>query len=395
MVMASWPAASGRGRRTLPTPSVRRRVDEAMRRATRRALHIGVPLLAIGVAANTVQILLRFGETGSSAAAVAVTTIAGIAMVSMLGTRLVRRPEPAAFCVLAMVYGATLLNARLSPDLMPTSTGDVAVIVLGSALFLVWSPRWHVAWLALAVVLCTVQVMTAPAAVAAQAMAQLLVVLTAAAVSAIGQPLAFYRMQRMLEQQFELRLLSRLAGRQERAVEDLNRELVRTARLDAVTGIGNRRALDEAMLAMAGTRLAAVLLDLDHFKSFNDRNGHLAGDGALSRVGEIMRGAVRYQDLVFRYGGEEFLILLPGGDRETAAIMAERVRRAVEDDPQVGPWGLTVSVGVAVADRFSASNPLGLLRRADAALYQAKRTGRNRVVMDDPASPVLSPASGT
>jgi diguanylate cyclase (GGDEF)-like protein len=161
-----------------------------------------------------------------------------------------------------------------------------------------------------------------------------------------------------------------------------------------VTGIGNRRALDEAMLAMAGTRLAAVLLDLDHFKSFNDRNGHLAGDAALSRVGGILRQAVRRQDLVFRYGGEEFLILLPGSDGDDAARLAERVRDAVQGDPQVGPWGLTVSLGVAVADRFSASNPLGLLRRADAALYQAKRTGRNRVVVDDPAIPALRPGSG-
>jgi diguanylate cyclase (GGDEF)-like protein len=198
----------------------------------------------------------------------------------------------------------------------------------------------------------------------------------------------------MLEHQFELRQLSRVARRQERAVDDLNRELVRTARLDTVTGIGNRRALDEAMLAMAGTRLAAVLLDLDHFKAFNDRNGHLAGDQALSRVAEIMRHAVRGEDFVFRYGGEEFLILLPGGNRDTAATLAERVRASVERDPQVGPWGLTVSIGVAVADRFSASNPLGLLRRADAALYQAKRTGRNRVVVDDPAYPALSQASG-
>jgi diguanylate cyclase (GGDEF)-like protein len=85
---------------------------------------------------------------------------------------------------------------------------------------------------------------------------------------------------------------------------------------------------------------------------------------------------------------------LPGSDRDDAAMLAERVRTAVQVDPHVGPWGLTVSLGVAVADRFSASNPLGLVRRADAALYQAKRTGRNRVVVDDPASPALTPAPG-
>jgi diguanylate cyclase (GGDEF)-like protein len=365
-----------------------------MRRAIRHAIRYGVPLLAVGFGADGIQVLLRFGEAGRDPAGLDAIAIAAMLALSVVGTRFVRRPEAAAFGVLLLAYGVTLLNARLIPDLMPTSVGYVGVIVVGSALFLVWSPRWHVAWLATAMLLSVVQLVTAPAGVVGAAAAQLLVAAAASAVSTIGQPLAYYRVQRMLEQQFELRSLSRVAQRQERAVEELNRELMHSARLDTVTGIGNRRALDEAMLAMAGTRLAAVLLDLDHFKSFNDRNGHLAGDEALSRLGGILRDAVRRQDLVFRYGGEEFLILLPGSDREDASKLAERVRGAVQEDAQVGPWGLTVSAGVAVADRFSASNPLGLLRRADAALYQAKRTGRNRVVVDDPTSPALTPAPG-
>jgi diguanylate cyclase (GGDEF)-like protein len=369
-------------------------VDEAMRRAIRHAIRYGVPLLVVGIAADGIQVLLRFGDAGRDPAGLDAIAIAAMLALSVVGTRFVRRPEAAALGVLLLAYGVTLLNARLIPDLMPTSVGYVGVIVAGSALFLVWSPRWHASWLATAVLLSIVQLLTAPGEVVGAATAQLLVAVAASVVSAIGQPLAYYRMQRMLEQQFELRRLSRVAQRQERAVEELNRELVHAARLDTVTGIGNRRALDEAMLAMAGTRLAAVLLDLDHFKSFNDRNGHLAGDEALSRLGGILRQAVRRQDLVFRYGGEEFLILLPGSDREEAGSLAERVRGAVQEDAQVGPWGLTVSVGVAVADRFSASNPLGLLRRADAALYQAKRTGRNRVVVDDPTSPAVSPVPG-
>jgi diguanylate cyclase (GGDEF)-like protein len=394
MVMASWPSAPGRGRRPLPTGSVRRRVDEAMRRAIRHAIRFGVPLLAVGIGADALQMQLRFGDEARAPVVLAAATIATTLALSAMAMRLVRRPEPAAFGVLAVVYAVVLLDARLIPEMMTTSTGYVALIVVGSALFLVWSPRWHASWLLLAVLLSVMQLVTAPAAVAGPAAAQLLLAIAASVVSAIGQPLAYYRVQRMLEQQFELRRLSRVAHRQERAVEELNHELVRTARLDPVTGIGNRRALDEAMLALAGTRLAAVLLDLDHFKSFNDRNGHLAGDEALSRVGGILRQAVRRQDLVFRYGGEEFLILLPGSDRDDAANLAERVRHAVQRDPRVGPWGLTVSLGVAVADRFSASNPLGLLRRADAALYQAKRTGRNRVVVDDPAIPALNAGTG-
>jgi diguanylate cyclase (GGDEF)-like protein len=394
MVMASWPAASGRGRRPLPSASVRRRVDEAMRRAVQRALRLGVPLLAVALAADSFHVLLRFGASGRPVLALAVLAV-GTASALALLSRNAQHPEPFALATLLTVYAVALIEGRLLPELVPTVAAYAAVIVVGSGLFLVWSPRWHVAWLATAFFLSVLQLATEPPIGRLDGVAHLLVVVIACAISGIGQPLAFYRAQRMLEQQFELRMLARATRRHERAVEELNQELVRTARTDTVTGIGNRRALDEAMLKLAGTRLAAVLLDLDHFKSFNDRNGHLAGDGALARIGDILRRAVRRQDLVFRYGGEEFLILLPGSDRESAASVAERVRLAVQDDPQVGPWGLTVSVGVAVADRFSAGNPLGLLRRADAALYQAKRAGRNRVVVDDHGSPAMSAAAGS
>ena len=328
-------------------------------------------------------------------AVLGIVAILATLALSTFGTRFARRPEAAALGILVVLFGVTLLNARLIPAVLPVSVGYLAAIVVGSALFLAWSPRWHIAWLAVAVALSTIQLMVSAPTTAAPAASELMVTVLAALISGSGQPLVYYRMQRMLEQQFELRQLSRISLRQELAVEDLNRELVRTARIDTVTGIGNRRALDEAMLALAGTRLAAVLLDLDHFKAFNDRNGHLAGDEALSRVGEILRATVRRADLVFRYGGEEFLILAPGSDSTEAARLAERVRQAVQDDPRVGPGGITVSAGVAVADRFSASNPLGLLRRADTALYQAKRSGRNRVVIDDPSGAPLELAGSS
>ena len=394
MVMASWPAGDGRGRRPLPAESVRRRVDEAMRRAIRLAIRYSVPMVAAGIAADVVHVLLRFGADARPSAVLGAIAVAGTAAIAWGGARFHRAPQVSALAILLLLYGVTLLNARLLPTIAPISAGYQALILVGSALFLAWTPRWHVLWLGIAVSLSAIQLIFAAPGMAGSAASELMVASLAALVSGVGQPLAYFRMQRMLAQQFELRLLSSVARRNEREVEELNRELVRTARTDTVTGIGNRRALDEAILKLAGTRLAAVLLDLDHFKSFNDRNGHLAGDEALSLVGAIIRNAVRRQDLVFRYGGEEFLILIPGGDNDAASRLAERVREAVQDDPQVGPWGLTISAGVAVADRFSASNPLGLLRRADSALYQAKRAGRNRVVVDDEGRPAVSAASG-
>jgi diguanylate cyclase (GGDEF)-like protein len=394
MVMASWPAAGGRGRRPMPVESVRRRVTEAMRRAVRQAIRYSVPTIAIGVLADDVHLILRFGAEARPAAWLGVGAILVTVLLARLGTSGDRRPEPAALAILLVLYGTTLVVARLLADVATASAGYQALILVGSALFLAWSPRWHASWLAAAIGLSSLQLILAAPDARGAAASGLVVAALAALVSGVGQPLAYYRLQRMLVQQFELRRLSGVTRRHELAVEELNRELVRTARIDTVTGIGNRRALDEAILSLAGTRLAAVLLDLDHFKAFNDRNGHLAGDEALARIGAILRQSVRREDLVFRYGGEEFLILVPGGDRESAAALAERVRLAVQDDVSRGPWGLTVSAGVAVADRFSAASPLGLLRRADAALYQAKRGGRNRVVVDDPSGQPLSALAG-
>jgi diguanylate cyclase (GGDEF)-like protein len=383
MVMASWPAASGRGRRPLPPALVRRRVDDALRRAMRRAFRYSVPMLAVAISGDAVHVLLRFGAEGGRYAAIAAFAIGGSSVIAWIGSRPGRRPEWPALAILTLLYGVTVVNAQLLPQVAPIAAAYQALTLAGSALFLAWSPRWHAAWLCVAMSLSLVRLAVAAPDASGAGVSQLVVVAVAALVSAVGYPLAYFRMQRILVQRFELRRLHLVARRQDRAVEDLRGELTRTARTDTVTGIGNRRALDEAMLRLAGTRLAAVLLDLDHFKAFNDRNGHLAGDAALARVGGILRDAVRQDDHVFRYGGEEFLILLPGGDRDSAAALAERVRVAVQGDPQVGPWGLTVSAGVAVADRFRASNPLGLLRRADAALYRAKRAGRNQVVVDD------------
>jgi diguanylate cyclase (GGDEF)-like protein len=173
-------------------------------------------------------------------------------------------------------------------------------------------------------------------------------------------------------------------------VNELNRELNHVARRDALTGIGNRFALDEAIAGVLdqGDRLrprrfALVLLDIDHFKRFNDEHGHLAGDAALGRLGEILRRATRNEDRAFRYGGEEFLLLLPDVDLTAAIAVAERVRAAVGEDSASGVPPFSISGGVALGDPADGRDPQPVLRRADAALYVAKRSGRNRIVADE------------
>ena len=159
---------------------------------------------------------------------------------------------------------------------------------------------------------------------------------------------------------------------------DLTRRLDELARTDPLTGLPNRRELDEVLdrqLAVARRRaepLSVAVIDLDHFKIFNDRFGHQAGDALLVRCAAAWRSAIRTTDTIARLGGEEFVVVMPGADGTAAAAIGERIRAAT-------PPEVTASVGVASWDgRESAAD---LVRRADAALFEAKAAGRDRVVL--------------
>jgi diguanylate cyclase (GGDEF)-like protein len=170
-------------------------------------------------------------------------------------------------------------------------------------------------------------------------------------------------------------------------------EVQRLATLDGLTGINNRRHFMElALLAFENARrfgqpLSAMMLDVDHFKSINDRYGHHVGDQVLRAMAERCKAALRSVDVLGRYGGEEFAIVLPGTPAHQAAtVLAERIRKRVSDDPiptDAGPVRCTISVGVASVE-VSTRDPGELFQRADAALYEAKQGGRNRVVADVP-----------
>jgi diguanylate cyclase (GGDEF)-like protein len=169
-------------------------------------------------------------------------------------------------------------------------------------------------------------------------------------------------------------------------ISGLVADLRSSSRRDGLTGLMNRRALDEALAdeEHRAQRLeapfAVLMVDADHFKSINDCFGHAAGDRALQHLAALMAAQMRDIDRLGRYGGEEFLVLLPGTDLPQAEVVAGRLRERVEAVPlmwQQAPLKLTVSIGIAAwagADDALAS----VLARADAALYSAKRAGRNR-----------------
>lgn len=190
--------------------------------------------------------------------------------------------------------------------------------------------------------------------------------------------------QKQATESLELRVRERTVE-----LEDLNRKLEELSATDQLTGLKNRRYLDQtlaeefARCCRYGHTLAVLLMDIDHFKSFNDTYGHLIGDECLKDVAHCVRKGLRWpSDRAARYGGEEFCVILPETDNEGALTVAERIRRNVEslnftvNDKRVP---VTISIGVAVLVPTTNLSVEYLLEAADHALYKSKETGRNRV----------------
>jgi diguanylate cyclase (GGDEF)-like protein len=172
-----------------------------------------------------------------------------------------------------------------------------------------------------------------------------------------------------------------------------NKNLRRKSLIDPLIGTWNRGAIMR-ILAVEATRcdklgvpLSLIVADLDFFKKINDTYGHPAGDTVLVKVASRLRSCIRSQEALGRYGGEEFLIVLPGSSQATAMAVGERMRVAVAGEPVVigdSPFNLTISLGVASTDLFTSATTDELISRADIALYAAKDAGRNCVVQAVP-----------
>lgn len=169
---------------------------------------------------------------------------------------------------------------------------------------------------------------------------------------------------------------------------NLRDHLYSAATRDALTKVPNRRVFEEqlgrstAYAKRHGQPLSVIMLDIDHFKRVNDEYGHLAGDDVLREVAGQLATAIRAEDTLARLGGEEFGLIVSGNDLRSAVLTGERLRRAIDDNPfqtRGGTVPVTISVGVAQYDPRTHRSPLELIAAADAQLYEAKRSGRNRV----------------
>lgn len=182
----------------------------------------------------------------------------------------------------------------------------------------------------------------------------------------------------------------RISDRYQLMLQEANQQLAQVAKTDQLTGLPNRRCAAEViesqikLVSRQSASLVLGILDVDYFKSINDRFGHAAGDLALTRLAEVLRQEARGYDFCARWGGEEFLLLLPFTTLIEAHSVLERLRRRIEQlslafDGQIA--SLTVSIGCAAYDEGELSHQW--LQRADVALYQAKQAGRNQVHMAD------------
>ena len=188
--------------------------------------------------------------------------------------------------------------------------------------------------------------------------------------------------ERHLEEQVKARTLE---------LESAHKELITMINKDSMTGLYNRRYFNEisnTLLQISkreGTVLSALMIDIDRFKVVNDNFGHLIGDQVLKRVAKIMLDMMRDSDIVVRFGGEEFIILLPGTQLEGAGLIAHKMREAIATTDIVidkeTTIKITVSIGIATCDCTNDTDIDDLVHRVDVAMYDAKRSGRNKAII--------------
>ncbi len=285
-------------------------------------------------------------------------------------------PMTVAFTI---VPATMLLGSATEPRTLLAITSGFTMLPVAVPLFLPWTRLIRTGWLvAYAIVFAGATITTGFGHLVGAARGDLATdVVIGAFVGWIGGELLERMRERTRGQEAELRRL--------------NRELQIRATTDALTGLANRRQLDTDLGILSSARLggaascAFIMLDLDRFKRLNDELGHAAGDEALRVVSAELLRVIRRRDTIYRYGGEEFLVVMPDSSLDAAAAAAERIRESVADlriRAGVDPAAKTLTISGGVAFSLSAREQWeAVLAAADAALYEAKAAGRDRIVV--------------
>jgi diguanylate cyclase (GGDEF)-like protein len=363
------------------------------RRRTRSAARIGFLVIAVAALFDATAVIGREAAAGWTLivlnGAVAITALGGS---WMLGDRLRRRPDPAAAAVTLALTLATAATGVIIPDLAIESAGYLLLLPVLVTLILPWSTRSHLRWqAAYTVVVMTYFVIGSPTLSVDVRSDLVIVSLIGIAAGLAGHALLQLAAIRSFSQVRRIERLRRRADADRNELARIHRALEETARTDPLTGARNRLRLAEdlrvarARMSRIGQTHCLIAFDLDRFKAINDARGHLAGDDVLRSVVTAVRSVIRVEDEVYRFGGEEFLVLMGISEADGARSAAERLRRAVADlriaHEGNQPYGVvTISIGALLVTRDDVgATDDDWFARADAALYRAKSGGRNRV----------------
>ena len=376
-----------------------RRFRATQRRIIWAAARQGMLLIVASAIVGSVTLVPLHADAASFIvglnAAVALVAIAGYVALS---TRVDRVPEVVVVASLVAVDAAVVALGIAYPELGIVSMGYLLLLPIVVALVIPWATLIHTLWLVVhAAFAIAFGALVAPATLGGAPGDRITLLVVAFLASQSGHVAGLRARATRFVQIERIRGLNRQARRDRAGLDRLNLVLTETARTDELTGLKNRRSLAEALVAIRaavkryGDRYGILMLDLDQFKGVNDGLGHVEGDRILRTVANTVRSSIRPDDGSFRYGGEEFAIVMRITAPGDAAAAAERIRAAIEGlairHPTNPPFGIvTVSVGYAViAPPDLETTDETWLDLADAALYRAKGAGRNRSEAADPA----------
>lgn len=344
----------------------------------RRVLRIGSILVGVILLIAGFVVAARYPDRSAAFLLLWTAGAAGSFVLFAFANRVPQRLVVPSTVVLAIIPAMVLLGTALEPGALLMVNSGFTMLPVAVPLFLAWTRPVRTGWLlAYAAIVAGITIITGFGHLETVQQIDL------ATDTAIGAFIGWIGGE----------LLERMRSRtrdQEAELRRLNRELQVRATTDALTGLANRRQLDTDLQILSTARLggagscAFIMLDLDRFKRLNDELGHAAGDEALRVVSAELRRVIRRRDTIYRYGGEEFLVVMPDSSLDVAAAAAERIREAVADlRVRAGADSaktLTISGGVAFS--LSAREHWeAVLAAADSALYEAKAAGRDRIVV--------------